>query len=71
MREPHETRQLVAQTRLRIQRDHTYLRSLQDGLVKTQCVLERAIKTYTVSDRLLQKMNGFAFPAVDHKLQRP
>jgi hypothetical protein len=68
MRKLDEMRQLVARTRLRIRRDVVYLHRLKDDLVETQCVIERSIKAYTLSNRLLRKMDVFAFPDADHKI---
>jgi hypothetical protein len=62
-----EVRELIARSRLLVQSDRAYLRRLNHELAKTQSVIERASVAYTVSDWLLQKIDGFALEAPDHK----
>jgi len=62
-----DVRQLTARSRLLVQRNRAYLRRLEDELAQTRCVIERATAAYTVSDRLLRKIDGFALEAPDHK----
>ena len=64
-----EVRQLIARSRLAVRQDRVYLRRLNQEL--TQSVIERATIAYTVSDRLLRKIDGFAFAAPDHRAIKP
>jgi hypothetical protein len=57
---------LIAHSRLLVQSDRAYLRRLNHELAKTQSVIERATLAYTVSDRLLRKIDGFVLEAPDH-----
>jgi|APPan5920702752_1055751.scaffolds.fasta_scaffold49600_2 uncharacterized protein with PIN domain len=62
-----EVRPLLSRSRLLVQQERAYLRRLQDELAETQCVIERATIAYTISHRLLRKMDGIALEAADHK----
>lgn len=63
----NEIRQLIARSRLSVQQDRVNLRRLRHELAKTQRVIERATVAYTVSERVLRKIDGFALKASDHE----
>jgi hypothetical protein len=62
---PDEIRSLIEISRLRMQQDRAYLRTLAGKLAQTQTVIERATLVYAVSNRLLGRSDGAAIELPD------
>jgi hypothetical protein len=62
-----EIRRFIEISRLRMQHDRAYLRTLAGGLAQTRTVIERATLAYVVSNHLLGRLDGAAaeLPAPD------
>jgi len=54
---PDEIRSLIEISRLRMQQDRVYLRTLVRGLAQTRSVIERAALANTVSNHLLDGLD--------------
>jgi hypothetical protein len=50
---------------MRIKQDRAYLRRLARQVAETQTVIERAAQAYTISSRLLDKVDGVALNVSD------